>query len=182
MIGRYDRHWLLTWTTYGTWLPGDRRGFVSRMPTGYRTWELHNTPRTPCDANVPEMEAAARRRMRGPTVFLKANEAQVVLKTMQQTAAVREHGLFAVAVMANHTHLAVGVIGDPEPEDLMRDFKAYASRSLNEMNSRPAGSRWWTRSGSKRKLPDENAVRAAVRYLQNQHRPLAIWIAPEFLE
>ena len=24
-----DRIWFLTWTTYGTWLPGDERGFVS---------------------------------------------------------------------------------------------------------------------------------------------------------
>jgi hypothetical protein len=26
-----DRFWLLTWTTYGTWLPGDERGFVSEV-------------------------------------------------------------------------------------------------------------------------------------------------------
>jgi hypothetical protein len=26
-----DRYWLLTRTTYGTWLPGDVRGFVSRV-------------------------------------------------------------------------------------------------------------------------------------------------------
>jgi len=32
----FDRHWLLTWTTYGTWLPGDARGFVSPIPTGVR--------------------------------------------------------------------------------------------------------------------------------------------------
>ncbi len=25
------RHWLLTSTFYGTWLPGDRRGFVGRV-------------------------------------------------------------------------------------------------------------------------------------------------------
>ena len=29
-----DRYWLLTWTTYGTWLPGDRRGFVSNVLDG----------------------------------------------------------------------------------------------------------------------------------------------------
>jgi len=23
--------WLLTWTTYGTWLPGDERGFVGNV-------------------------------------------------------------------------------------------------------------------------------------------------------
>ena len=29
-----DRYWLLTWTTYGTWLPGDARGFVSNVADG----------------------------------------------------------------------------------------------------------------------------------------------------
>ena len=29
-----DRYWLLTWHTYGTWLPGDRRGFVGRVREG----------------------------------------------------------------------------------------------------------------------------------------------------
>ena len=26
-----DRNWFLTWTTYGTWLPGDPRGFVGSL-------------------------------------------------------------------------------------------------------------------------------------------------------
>ncbi len=30
-----DRYWPLTWTTYGTWLPGDARGFaVSNVRDG----------------------------------------------------------------------------------------------------------------------------------------------------
>jgi hypothetical protein len=27
-----DRYWLITWTCYGTWLPGARQGFVSHVP------------------------------------------------------------------------------------------------------------------------------------------------------
>jgi hypothetical protein len=29
-----DRVWMITWTTYGTRLPGDARGFVSNVRDG----------------------------------------------------------------------------------------------------------------------------------------------------
>jgi hypothetical protein len=29
MFDQTLRYWFLIWTTYGTWLPGDDRGFVS---------------------------------------------------------------------------------------------------------------------------------------------------------
>lgn len=33
------RCWLLTWTTYGTWLPGEDRGFVSPVrSSNYGPW------------------------------------------------------------------------------------------------------------------------------------------------
>jgi hypothetical protein len=41
-----DRHWLLTWTMYGTWLPGDHRGFVSNVSNGNGQGKRHNTPGT----------------------------------------------------------------------------------------------------------------------------------------
>ncbi len=75
--------------------------------------------------------------------------------------------------MANHVHLVVGVSCDPEPDTLLRDFKTFASRELNRLTG--VKQRWWTQSGSTRKLPDESAVRAAIRYVETQERPLATW-------
>lgn len=46
-----DRHWLLTWTTYGTWLPGDVRGFVSDVKDGPGPEVRHNIPGAPIDAD-----------------------------------------------------------------------------------------------------------------------------------
>ena len=90
----------------------------------------------------------------------------------------------AIAIMANHVHLVVGVPGDPPPEKILGDFKRYASRALNRREGKcgdgergASAPRWWTESGSKRKLPDENAVLAAVRYVVEQEYPLLIWTA-----
>ncbi|MGL6096021.1 MAG: transposase [Fimbriiglobus sp.] len=168
-----DRVWLLTWTTYGTWMPGDRRGFVSPVPTDGGPAVRHNLPGTPYDANHPDLLTAARSRMLGDPVRLTRDQAVRLVPQFRETARHRDWRLLAAAVMGNHVHLVVGVPGDPEPADLLRDFKAYGGRMLNRDFGKPAGGTWWTESGSRRKLPDERAVRAAVAYVRNQANALA---------
>ena len=43
MFDPSHRYWLLTWTTYGTWLPGDDRGFVSPVrKSSLDNWQRQN--------------------------------------------------------------------------------------------------------------------------------------------
>ena|SRR6516165_7685886 len=171
-----DRYWLLTWTTYGTWLPGDERGFVSPVRTGSGPERRHNQPGTPYDADMPGLQEAARRQLKCAPIYLGAFHAARLLAQFQETARYRDWLLVAVAIMRSHVHLLVGVNGDPEPEEVLADFKSYGSRSLNRHWTKPASGTWWTQSGSKRKLPNEAAVRAAVEYVRNQPNALLIWI------
>ena len=83
--------------------------------------------------------------------------------------------------MVNHYHLVVQVPDDPSPNKILADFKAYATRALSHRFGAPASETWWTSKGSKRKLPDEEALRAAVIYVvKKQPNPLAVWYAPEW--
>ncbi len=170
-----DRFWLLTSTTYGSWLPGDRRGFVGPIDAedGY---EVHNRAGTEYDADIPRLERFAEGLVDGRRILLTTQQAAAVADQFQETAGYRGWELFAAAVMANHFHIVVGVPGDPSPSDLLRDFKSYAGRRLNRRCGRPASGTWWTEHGSKRKLPDSPAVSAAVRYVRNQPRALCVRI------
>ena len=170
-----DRYWLLTWTTYGTWLPGDDRGFVSNVRDGEGPEVRHHTSGTQQDAKRRGLQLAAMSTMKGPPVYLSAQHATALLGQFQETARYRGWELDAAAIMANHVHLVVGVPGDPGPESLLRDLKSYASRRLNQQFDRPVGGTWWTESGSRRKLPDERAILAAVAYVTDQAYPLAVW-------
>lgn len=172
-----DRHWFFTWTTYGSWLPGDKRGFVSNLRDGAGGYERHNIPGTPFDASLPNLENFARRHLKCPPIRLLLDQAEALLVQFQETADCRRRQLLAVGIMANHLHLVVGVPGDPKPADILRDFKAYGSRALNRRWTKPKSDTWWTDSGSKRKLPDEQAVLAAVKYVIEQEYPLVIWTA-----
>jgi REP element-mobilizing transposase RayT len=168
-----DRYWLLTWTTYATWLPGDRRGFVSEVrEEGSKV--IHNTPGTACDADLPGLRAHAASIQSEETVLLDLPQAQAVAEQIRETATRRGWRILALAVMPNHVHVVVGAPGDPDPEKLLGDFKAWASRKLNQ----GWGPRrhWWTQSGSKRRKATPEAIRDAVVYVRDQPNALVVWL------
>jgi len=170
------RAWLLTWTTYGTWLPGDVRGSVSRVRADQGPRQYHNTPSTPYDGPMPGLRTAAEAALKWRPILLNSIQAACVLAQLHETAAFRHWRLLAAAVMRNHVHLVVVADDAVKSADLLRTFKSYASRALNSENSKPIGGRWWTTSASRRSLPDERAVAAAVRYVREQPGALAVYV------
>jgi REP element-mobilizing transposase RayT len=177
-----DRHWFLTSTFYGNWLPGDSRGFVSRVrdrrPGDPETQSRreHDAPGTPCDADLPGLHHSARDLLKGPPICIDCDQAKALLAQFHETATHRGWRLLAVAVMYNHAHLVVGVPGDPDPTRVLGDFKAYGSRTLNRQWGKPPSGTWWTYDGSKRKLSGGAAIRGVVRYLvEDQPDPLVVY-------
>jgi REP element-mobilizing transposase RayT len=180
-----DRFWFLTNTCYGTWLPGDPRGFVGRVREHRRGDSkdqprvVHNIPGTDYDCQMTGLRAAAASLLKGPPIEFSMAHAEVLLTQFQETAGHRHWQLFAVAIMFNHFHVVVGVPGDPNPSKILGDLKAWGTRALSDRFGAPASERWWTESGSKRKLKGENDVLGASHYvLYEQPDPLLTW-SPE---
>jgi hypothetical protein len=176
------RSWLLSNTTYGSWLPGEARGSVTSVRdlrpddtlTPFRF--EHDMPGEPWEGPIPGLHRSAQELMRGPPCYLSREQAEVVLAQFQETAKYRNWTLRAVAIMNNHFHIVVQVPGDPEPRKILADFKAYATRILNRRFGKPLSETWWTDKGSKRKLPDSRALAAADNYvLFKQPHPLVVW-------
>ncbi len=114
--------------------------------------------------------------MKGEPIWLIVEQARVLEAQFHESAAYRGWRLLAVSIMRNHFHLVVQCESDVDSEKLLQTFKAYGSRALNERFGKPVSGTWWTKSGSRRKLPDEGAVLAAVNYVVNrQHQPLITW-------
>ena len=177
-----DRYWLITWTTYGTWLPGDKRGFVGPVidDPETRTKKIENRPQTEYLSVMPALRRYAASELKGAPIYLTAEQSEQLAEQLIETATYRKWNLCSFAIMSNHVHLVVGVNGDPEPDTLLRDFKSYGSRKLNGIWGKPENGTWWTESGSTRKLPDEAALIAANRYVENQENPLVLFVAEEF--
>ena len=173
--------WLLTSTAYGTWLPGDARGFVGRVVETRADDPLtehrieHDQPQTEYDRDITALRAAAQQQMKGEPILLTGEQARAVLEQFRETAAYRGWTLHAVAVMSNHFHAIVSAPETVLTEAILRDLKSYASRALNRKWPEPKAGTWWTKSGSRRRLPDDSAVETAIRYVQNQHECLAVF-------
>jgi REP element-mobilizing transposase RayT len=171
-----QRAWLLTWTTYGTWLPGDARGSVTRI----REHRTDRTPRseydqfeTPYLAEAPGLARASRAAMKGSPTRLTQEQAVVVAEDFEATVRYRNWTMTAGSVMANHVHLVVIAPETVRSEKLLQILKSYASRALNLRWPRPAGSAWWTASGSRRPLYDDAAIHSASSYVRAQEFRLA---------
>ena len=176
------RAWLLTNTTYGSHLPGDRRGSITSVrdlrpndpPTTVRI--EHNIPGETCEDEIPGLRAAASEQMIGPAIYFDLEKASIVLAQFRETAMHRGWVLRAVAIMPDHFHIVLQVPHDPDPRKMLADFKAYGSRALSRKYGKPSSKTWWTTNGSKRKLNDDKALAAAQHYvLKKQPNPLIVW-------
>jgi len=165
------RTWLLTSTTYGTWLPGDSRGSVSRVRDVPGRRVLQNRYGTPYAPAMPGLWQSSYSLMRQAPVVFDVQQAHLVLQQILETAVYRGWEVLAVAVLPNHVHIVVRLGDDVPPCSALRDFKCNISKLLNRVYSCP-GKRWWTSSGSTRLLATEAAVRNAVNYVLHQPNPL----------
>lgn len=170
-----DRFWLITWTCYGTWLPGARQGFVSHVRDEQGKQVIPNIPGTPFDADLPALEAHAR------SLAATRPARRAGVPPASRTGGTPVLRLEAASVMVNHTHVIVGVTGDPDPQSILETLKSWATRTLKKLRALPPNGKFWTERGSKRKLPDERAVHDGVIYVvRKQPDPFAVWFHPKW--
>ena len=172
---QFSRVWFLTWTCYGQWLPGDPRGFVSNKFEGDITEKKNNKIHTLYDSGRSQLQALSQSLLVNAPIFLTFDQARLVLEQFKETAAMRNWTIIACAIMSNHVHILLGVSGDPDPNKLLHDLKAYSTRKLNEHFPKSASGTWWTSNGSTRRIDSENSWLRCVEYIQNQKNPLVLW-------
>lgn len=148
-----DRFWLLTWTCYGQWLPGDPRGSVTRLEAqGQSHRQELDEFGTPYVEPIAGLYESAQKSLKGDPVRLCLEHAESLLEQFQETSTFRSWCLAAVAIMANHVHVVLRVPGDPEPETVLRDLKSWGSRKLNRNWTRPKSVH-----GGLNRAPNENS-------------------------
>ena len=111
----------------------------------------------------------------GGKVTLNTPQRRTVLRSIRQHTAYRGWTLHAAHVRTNHVHLVVE--SEEEPETVLAQVKAYATRALNELG--PRRERRWAHHGSTRYLWNPHEVDAAVQYvLEQQGVPMAVYLNP----
>jgi REP element-mobilizing transposase RayT len=140
--------YLITWTTYGSWLPGDTRGWVEKGKAGIQ------------DADE-QRQRAAHEQLIAAAVVLDREQRGVVEATVRAHCELRGWQLHAVNARSNHVHVVV--TADVAPEVVMNQFKAWCSRRLNERKDKRE--RWWTKHGSTKWINEVAYLQNAVAYV-----------------
>jgi REP element-mobilizing transposase RayT len=143
--------YFLTWTTYGTWLPGDERGWVDGV-----THEMHF-------AGSPERQERARSAMTESAITLDESQRKVVTQAIADHCRIRGWTLHIVNVRTNHVHVVVSC--DVTPEKARDEFKAWGTRRLKVGN--PGRQHWWTEKGSKRPIWTEDDLERVIVYVRD---------------
>ena len=147
--------YFLTWSSYGTWLPGDERGWSRKY-----VWNV----RPP----NPSLVKFAQSQMKEPAFTLSVSSRILVADTIRRHCEIRGWTLHAVNARSNHVHVVV-TAPSYQPERVGEQFKAWSTRRLKEVE--PARTRFWTEGGSCRWINQEAELDAAVIYvLEGQDR------------
>jgi len=147
----------LTWPTYGTWLPGDDRGWVELQ----KGWK-------PADE---KRRRDAQARMTEDACVLSHDQRELVEQTVRNHCHIRGWELFALNCRSNHIHVVV--MGSLSPKQIRSQLKAWATRRLKEQQlalGTPVQNirkKWWAERGSARFLNNQQSLEAAIFYVRD---------------
>ena len=148
----------ILWTTYGTWLPGDARGWVQKGNPFIQHAD-------------PALEQRARKQMREDAIALSDAQRSLIEHTIREHCRIRRWPLHALNVRSSHIHIVVSA--DRDAREVMKQLKAWCSRRLSDAErldtravARGAGRRrWFTEGGRMKLIDDDTYFEIAVRYV-----------------
>ena len=147
----------LTWTTYGSWMPGDARGWAD--------------DRGVIRAPNAKLARVAIGLMLGPSVVLTFAQRDIVERAIHEHCDFRGWTLHAAICRTTHVHAVVSA-AKRTPDGVLGSIKARCSRQLSHRAKDPRT--WWTRGGSMRHIYDMRALENVVTYVvecQDKPRP-----------
>ena len=141
--------YFLTWVTYGTWLPGDARGWVEY----HQGWQLPD----------PILELESHALMNEDACRLNEDQRHAVEAQLAETCQHRGWSLHAANCRTNHVHVVVSA-ARTHPKKIRTDLKAWATRRL-KAGFDATRENWWAERGSTRYINSESDLASAVFYV-----------------
>jgi REP element-mobilizing transposase RayT len=104
--------------------------------------------------------------MKSPPMIITPEMRPVIEAEIERTCAFRGWDLFALNVRSNHVHLVLSA--STPPEAVMREIKAYTTRSLRNYGMTSSTAAVWAGHGSTRYAWDDAAAEACIIYVRDR--------------
>ena len=141
---------MVTWTTYGTWLQGDKRRYV-------KNGKILRPD--------PELEKANQRRQTNEKIRLTGRQREQIRAAILAEAKKIRQKVFALAVCSNHVHILVEPI-DETISNIVGRYKRAGTIKMLEMGF---DGKVWTRGFDKRYCFDEKTMQDRTRYIEKHN-------------
>jgi REP element-mobilizing transposase RayT len=143
--------YMLTWTTYGSWLQGDRRKYVrdGRML-----------------GPNPSLENKSKKNMKYPKVLLSAAQREIIEKALIKESVSLNQKIYAAAVGRNHIHL----VTDCNFISAASAVSHYKNAARLAVRGNGFVGRLWTKGFSVRYCFDENQLNKVIQYVNRHNR------------
>jgi REP element-mobilizing transposase RayT len=140
--------YMVTWTTYGSWLQGDKRRYV-------KDGEILQADK--------ELEEANKRQQKSGTVRLTNEQKNIVKEAILKEAQRIGQEVLAILVFSNHVHIVVGSTNE-SIENTVSRYKNVATCALKKTG---LTERIWTRGFNKRFCFSSEEVKQKIAYVCN---------------
>ena len=138
--------YLITWTTYGTWLQGESKGYVK------------NGKVLKGDA---ELKKANEDNLKSEPVKLTREQKEVVRKAILEASKRFNQKIYSIAVYSNHVHIAAEYVD--VPISVIVAYYKNASRVALNIG------RVWTSGYDKRYCFDEKVLKERISYVERHN-------------
>jgi REP element-mobilizing transposase RayT len=142
--------YMLTCSTYGTWLQGNKRGYVKNGKILSQNKGL---------------EKANREKQKSESVILTAREKQIIRQVILTEADRIGHSIEALGVCTNHIHL----VARPHPESIEKIAGRYKSLTTRALWGNGRTGRIWTKGFDKRFCFSEEELSQRIQYVNNHN-------------
>lgn len=141
---------MITWTTYGSWLQGDKWGYVLNGQVLSRNDKLRLTNQT---------------QQKYPTFKLNLQQRQTVEEAILEEAERINHKISAIAVRSNHMHIVASVSRE-SIEQAVHRYKYSATLALRKLGIK---GKIWSKGFDKRFCFTEKELETKIKYVTSHN-------------
>ncbi|MHC4153685.1 MAG: transposase [Planctomycetota bacterium] len=138
---------MVTWTTYGTWLQGSKKGYV-------KDGEIRGA--------CARLKECNKRRQKDKMFVLTKENRERVRRAILDEAGRLGQEIVVMAISTMHVHMVVNVIDEPIETAVAR-YKRAATKTLRAKGIR---GKLWTRGYDKRFCFDEKSLKDRIEYVR----------------
>lgn len=140
---------MLTWTTYGSWLQGDERGWVKNGRVLQPDIRLYLTNK---------------QKLKSEPVKLKESQRRLVKEIIVAESKKINHRIYTLAVCSNHVH----IVAEPCSESIPRIVKRYKRVGTYTLQKNGFNGKVWTKGYDKRYCFDVEDLENVINYVSKQ--------------